>query len=116
MIISARVVFLVIVLLGWCFGGLTAADKDSTGARASKDFGLYIGGAYSLGAIDSKPIEEFNASPKLSNSVGMLAGFCYNFYLGKKRFSGRRLRLFFFPCPLSIRQVLIEQRNDRFIQ
>ena len=57
MIISVRVTFLLIVLLGWGFGGLTAADKDSTGVRASKDLGLYIGGAYSLGRMDSKPIE-----------------------------------------------------------
>jgi hypothetical protein len=100
MIISVRVTFLLIVLVGWCFGGLTAADKDSTGVRASKDFGLYIGGAYSLGRVDSKPIEEFNASPKLSNSVGMLAGFCYNFYLGKKMIVRPAVEAFFLPMSI----------------
>ena len=100
MIISVRVTFLLIVLLGWCFGGLAAADKDSTGVRASKDLGLYIGGAYSLGRMDSKLIEEFNASPKLSNSVGMLAGFCYNFYLGKKMIVRPAVEAFFLPMAI----------------
>jgi hypothetical protein len=97
---SVRSIFLAIILLGCGFGSLIASDKDSTGVRASKDLGLYIGAAYSLGRMESKTIEEFNAAPKLSNSTGMLAGFCYNFYLGKKMIVRPAVEAFFLPMSI----------------
>ena len=100
MILTVRATFLSIVFLCCCFGSLLAADKDSTGVRASKDLGLYIGGAYSLGRMESKTIEEFNASPQLSNSIGMLAGFCYNFYIGKTSIVRPAVEAFFLPMSI----------------
>ncbi len=98
--IQVRATLLAIVFLACCFGSLIAADKDSTRVRGSKDLGLYIGGAYSLGRMESKTIEEFNVSPKLSNSVGLLAGFCYNLYIGKKSIVRPAVEAFFLPMSI----------------
>jgi hypothetical protein len=50
--------------------------------------------------MDSKKIEQFNAAPELNNSVGMLAGFCYNFYLGKKSILRPAVEAFFLPMSI----------------
>lgn len=92
--------FLAFLFMGIGFGDLIAADRDSTGVRASKDLGLYIGAAYSLGKMESKPIEQFNVSPKLNNSVGVHAGLCYNFYLGKKSIIRPALEACFLPLSI----------------
>jgi hypothetical protein len=96
----ARVASILFVLLCLCGGVVRATDKDTSGVRSSKDLGLYIGGAYSLGRMESRAIEEFNASPKLSNSAGLLAGFCYNFYVGKKSIVRPGVEAFFLPMAI----------------
>lgn len=91
---------LAIALMVFVLGKVMANDKDTTGVRASKDLGLYIGAAYSLGRMESKIIEQFNTSPKLNKSVGMSAGLCYNFYLGKKSIVRPALEAVFLPMSI----------------
>ena len=91
---------IILVLIALSCGAAKASDNDTTGVRASKDLGLYIGGAYSFGRMESRTIEEFNASPKLSNSPGLLAGFCYNFYGGKKSIVRPAVEAFFLPMAI----------------
>lgn len=71
-----------------CFLRVVAqeASKDSSVVRASKDLGLYVGAVYSLNQMSagSYRIGTFESEPDLKNSPGILTGFCYNFYAGKR--------------------------------
>ncbi len=82
---------------------MAAADTDSSGVRASKDLGLYTGCAYSLIQLEAIPyrVGDYVGQPDLKNSPGLFAGFCYNFYAGKKSIIRPAVEAAFIPATVS---------------
>ena len=81
---------------------IAASVTDSSGVRASKDLGLYIGGAYSLIQLEAIPyrVGDYVGQPELKNSPGLFAGFCYNFYAGKKSIIRPAIEAAFIPATI----------------
>ena len=92
-----------------------AKDKDSTAVRPSKDLGLYVGGVYSLIQLDPKTysIGDFTAKPELNNKAGILAGFCYNFYAGKKSIIRPAIEAMFLPATITYQTEINYKRDQR---
>ncbi len=88
-----------------CVGskGVHAALADTTKVRATKDLGLYIGGAYSLIDMDASAyfVGDNQGFPELKNSPGMFAGFCYNFYAGKRSIIRPAIEASFLPATIT---------------
>lgn len=82
---------------------MAVSVTDSLGVRASKDLGLYIGGAYSLIQLQASPyfVGDYVGQPELKNSPGLFAGFCYNFYAGKKSIIRPAIEAAFIPATIS---------------
>lgn len=100
-----------ILLVSVCFLRAHAqeATKDTSIVRASKDLGLYIGGAYSLNRMDASSYESdgFQSAPNLKNSPGIITGFCYNFYAGNRIIIRPAVEVMFMPT-----KILYETKNN----
>jgi hypothetical protein len=110
-----RVVFILLVFVS-CFCQLAkAANEDSTAVRASKDLGMYIGGAYSLTHIQASPyfVGTFTGVPELKNSPGLFAGFCYNLYAGKKSIIRPAIEAMFLPSTIAYQSDINYVREQR---
>lgn len=111
-------VFVYIFSFFFCCWSLSAGakDKDSTGVRPTKDLGLYIGGVYSLIQMDAQTysIGDFTAAkPELNNKPGILAGFCYNFYAGKKSIIRPAIEAMFLPATITYQTEINYKRDQR---
>jgi hypothetical protein len=110
-----RIYSLCIVFFTCCCFDALAASKDSTGVRASKDLGLYIGGAYSLVQMDASPyfVGSFVGNPELKNAPGIFGGFCYNFYAGKRSIIRPAIEAVFIPTTIAYQTDINYQREQK---
>lgn len=108
--------FLTLILFV-CFLRVNAQEvsKDSSIVRASKDLGLYVGAAYSLNQLKASAytIGEFEGVPDLKNSQGILAGFCYNLYAGKRLIVRPAVEAVFMPTTISYQTEIDYSRDQR---
>jgi hypothetical protein len=113
-----RIYSLCILLIACCWrSDARAASNDSTGVRASKDLGLYIGGAYSLAQMDASSyfVEDFYGKSELKNAPGMFAGFCYNFYVGKRSIIRPAIEAVFIPTSIAYYRTDIKYKREQKI-
>ena len=98
-----------------CCSLATAATSDTVEVRASKDLGMYIGGVYSLMQMQASPyfVGTFVGQPELRNSPGMLAGFCYNFYVGKRSIVRPAIEAVFLPSTIEYQSDINYVREQR---
>ncbi len=111
-----RIYSLCILLIACCWcADARAASNDSTGVRASKDLGLYIGGAYSFAQMDASSyfVGTFVGKPELKNAPGMFAGFCYNFYAGKRSIIRPAIEAVFIPTTIAYQTEINYKREQR---
>lgn len=111
-----RIYSLCIVLFTCCLCvDAQAASKDSTGVSASKDLGLYIGGAYSLTQLEASPyfVGSFVGTPELKNAPGIFGGFCYNFYAGNRSIIRPAIEVVFIPTAIAYQTDINYKREQR---
>lgn len=110
-----RSIFLNLVAVCCCCSLATAATSDTVEVRASKDLGMYIGGVYSLMQMQASPyfVGTFVGQPELRNSPGMLAGFCYNFYAGKRSIVRPAIEAVFLPSTIEYQSDVNYVREQR---
>ncbi len=110
-----RSIFLNLVAVCCCCSLATAATSDTVEVRASKDLGMYIGGVYSLMQMQASPyfVGTFVGQPELRNSPGMLAGFCYNFYAGKRSIVRPAIEAVFLPSTIEYLSDMNNVREQR---
>jgi hypothetical protein len=110
-----RIASYLLVIVCCCGFHAAAANDDSTQVRASKDLGLYIGGVYSLAQMQASSyfIGTFTGTPELRNSPGMLAGFCYNLYAGKKGIIRPAIEAMFLPTSVRYQSDINYVREQR---
>lgn len=110
-----RSVFSFLVVVCCCCQGATAASDDTTEVRASKDLGMYIGGSYSLTQLQAAPyfVGSFIGTPELKNSPGVFAGFCYNFYAGKRLIVRPAIEAMFLPTSIKYQTDINYVREQR---
>ncbi|MFM9005852.1 MAG: hypothetical protein ACKOSR_10180 [Flavobacteriales bacterium] len=94
---------LFLMMVGFGFSAVHAAPADTSIVRATKDLGLYVGGAYSLIDMDASAyfVGDKTGVPELQNSPGMFGGFCYNFYAGKKSIIRPAIEACFLPATIT---------------
>jgi hypothetical protein len=76
---------------------------------------MYIGGVYSLMQMQASPyfVGTFVGQPELRNSPGMLAGFCYNFYAGKRSIVRPAIEAVFMPSTIEYQSDINYVREQR---
>ena len=92
-----------------------AGVSDTTIVRATKDLGLYVGGAYSLIHMQATTykVGDNEGVPELNNAPGMFGGFCYNFYAGRKSIIRPAIEALFLPATITYKTALDHKTDQR---